>query len=454
MTFGTPAYMAPEQAMGGEIGPRTDLYSLGVMAYELASGRLPFPPREGETPLAVLFRHITEAVPPIRTLRPDVDPRLAQWIERLLAKEPSERPASAPAAWDELEELTIAALGPLWRREAPLPALGASAPSSRVERDGAAPAPIARGPVTPAPPPAVPPEPVTTPPAAVAPEPATPVTVGAPPLAAAPPGSTGRRPRGRRAALLGCGLAIGAVVAAVVVLSGVFGRDDPGTRAGGAIPAELPDCMRELTANVPHGSIVAGTSNQPFARAADTRDKPATVIFLDAATPVLAMRVIDHPDTNPPVFELQRSIDARCRSVAIENRGEGTSRVAPDWAPLRMTLGGRPYQAALNHDPRRGNIEAGLRALLTPSLEITGTRTSDRAITVEGKLAADAEDEVTALYAAPSGARFQDTAKPSGGLFRARIRLPRADAANPTGRVIVTYPGDDHYARATVTKPL
>ena len=430
MTVGTPAYMAPEQAMGGEIGPRTDLYSLGVMAYELVCGQLPFPPREDETPLAVLYRHITEPVPPVETLRPGTDPRLAQWVERLLAKDPGDRPAGAREAWDELEELTIATSGALWRREAPLAASGEPA---RPPRAGPVPTSTdeTRGPPARTPTPAPPAQ--TRPPRAE-------------------PAASPQRARRRRAVLLGSGLALGAAAAAAAVI--VFGGDDPGAGAGAKLPAQMPECMRALTAGVPHGSVVVGTSNQPFARAADTRDSPATVIFLEAARPVLAMRVIHRPGAAPPVFELQRSIDTRCRSVAIENRGEGTSRVAGDWAPLRMTLGGRAYQAALNHDTKTGNIEAGMRELATPSLKITDTRRSATGITVEGELAADAGDQLTALYAAPSGARFQGTAKPSGGLFRARIRLPRAEATTPTGRITVTYPGDDDYARSSVTAAL
>src|SRR5690242_18943656 len=128
--------MAPEEAMGQEIGPATDLYSLGVIAYELICRRLLFPPREGDTPLEVLCSHITEPVPPVATLRPDADARLAGWIERLLAKEPASRPASAVAAADELVDLTVAALGPLWRRVAPLSGAPAAhrASAPRVER--------------------------------------------------------------------------------------------------------------------------------------------------------------------------------------------------------------------------------------------------------------------------------------------------------------------------------
>jgi serine/threonine protein kinase/DNA-binding beta-propeller fold protein YncE len=116
--IGTPAYMAPEQAMAKAVGPATDLYSLGVMAYELILEEVPF--SDSDTPIAVLLRHVNEPVPPPLTVKPDLDPELANWIEHLLQKEPSERPGSAAECWDALEEIIIRLLGPRWRRDARL----------------------------------------------------------------------------------------------------------------------------------------------------------------------------------------------------------------------------------------------------------------------------------------------------------------------------------------------
>src|SRR2546423_529479 len=95
-TVGTPTYMAPEQAMAKNIGPRTDLYSTGVIAYELLVGNVPY--HETTTPMAILLRHVNDPVPRPRKAKPDLDVRLADWIESLLEKSPSERPASAEEA--------------------------------------------------------------------------------------------------------------------------------------------------------------------------------------------------------------------------------------------------------------------------------------------------------------------------------------------------------------------
>ena len=121
-TLGTPHYMAPEQAMGQAVGPWTDLYSVGCMAYELVTGRLPF--GDVEAPMAVLLRHINEAPVPACAVAPDVDPRLSDWISVLMAKDPAARPQSAAEAWDTLEELVLAVAGPRWRRTSALPARG------------------------------------------------------------------------------------------------------------------------------------------------------------------------------------------------------------------------------------------------------------------------------------------------------------------------------------------
>src|SRR5215211_493377 len=138
--LGTPAYMSPEQAGGGAPpDPRTDLYSLGVIAYELLAGRLPFPD-EG-APLALLYRHVHEPVPPLRATAPDAPPALAAWVEALLAKDPGQRPQPVEDVRRRLEEIAVGMLGPYWRRDAPLRPSGSDGESTdEEERTVAAPA--------------------------------------------------------------------------------------------------------------------------------------------------------------------------------------------------------------------------------------------------------------------------------------------------------------------------
>ena len=143
-TLGTPHYMAPEQAMGQPVGPATDLYAVGCMAYELVTGRLPF--GDGDSaPMTVLLRHINEVAPPACEVSDSVDVRLSDWISVLMAKDASSRPQSAAEAWETLEELALSVAGPRWRRASALPDLST----------GAVP-----GPYTPPPSTAVPSDPV------------------------------------------------------------------------------------------------------------------------------------------------------------------------------------------------------------------------------------------------------------------------------------------------------
>ncbi|HET9767941.1 MAG TPA: protein kinase, partial [Thermoanaerobaculia bacterium] len=88
---GTVAYLAPEQAIGRVVDGRADLYSLGVLLYELVTGRLPF----SGTPVALISQHLHAPVVPPRSHRPDLDPAIEAVILRLLAKDPAQRFASA-----------------------------------------------------------------------------------------------------------------------------------------------------------------------------------------------------------------------------------------------------------------------------------------------------------------------------------------------------------------------
>ncbi|WP_405440166.1 protein kinase domain-containing protein [Streptomyces avidinii] len=100
--IGSPAYMAPEQAISGAVGPYTDLYALGVLLYELLSGNVPF---VGSTALGVLHRHLYEPPVPVRQLRPEIPQELEKILLHLLAKDPQDRPASAQEVYEALAPL-------------------------------------------------------------------------------------------------------------------------------------------------------------------------------------------------------------------------------------------------------------------------------------------------------------------------------------------------------------
>ncbi|MFJ4971003.1 protein kinase [Streptomyces sp. NPDC088755] len=180
--IGSPAYMAPEQAMGGAVGPYTDLYALGVLLHELLSGDVPF---AGSTALGVLHRHLYEPPVPVRQIRPEVPVPLEALVLRLLAKDPQERPAAAQEVYEELVPLLpghgtptgpLDPTRPFLRPHAPWPDRAATPATSPVPASvtlpaqaqaGATPWPAVASLLSPAPPvpPLAPPAPFTPPPA-------------------------------------------------------------------------------------------------------------------------------------------------------------------------------------------------------------------------------------------------------------------------------------------------
>jgi serine/threonine-protein kinase len=132
--LGTGEYIAPEQASGKPVSAGTDVYSLGVVLWEMLAGTVPF---EGENFVSVALRHVNEPVPSLREARPDVSPRLAAAVERALAKDPADRFPSMAALAQELRACLAEAEG----EAAPPPAFEDEAARTLITRPAPAPVP-------------------------------------------------------------------------------------------------------------------------------------------------------------------------------------------------------------------------------------------------------------------------------------------------------------------------
>ncbi len=92
MLIGTPQYMSPEQCMGRELEPPSDIYSIGIIAYEMLAGNMPF---QSQSQMGFIAKHLRESPLPLRAVNPKVPPSIERVVMQTLEKEPRDRPATA-----------------------------------------------------------------------------------------------------------------------------------------------------------------------------------------------------------------------------------------------------------------------------------------------------------------------------------------------------------------------
>ncbi len=230
MLIGTPLYMAPEQAAGRDVDPRSDLYSLGVVLYEALTGRVPF---EANNYSGLVYAVISVEPQRIEVLRPGVTPELAQIIHRAMSKDPAQRFQNAREMADALARITL---------------VGSATPARSSEDASIGVAPTMATPVGPA----------TTGPAAVAAAAAyapSPAAARASPPAVAPAGSPTPAPSGRR----GMGVWIGlAVVLALGAFAGAYALGRVGSDATPAPPVAPVATIAPIAVAVDPAEVGAG----------------------------------------------------------------------------------------------------------------------------------------------------------------------------------------------------
>jgi eukaryotic-like serine/threonine-protein kinase len=303
MTIGTAAYMSPEQAMGKPVGPSSDVYSLGALVVALASGSPPFGVSNS---LALMRAHIDDAPPLLTELREDASPALAALVERMLAKDPADRPTAVEAVQvlegGELADPGEAPTEAVPPPTAPLPA------ATEATQAYAAPASAAT---------------------ALVPGPAGPAAAaGAAPAPGGgePPTTRGDTDRRRRGGLVWWALAAALLVVGLVLAADALrgGADGQGADA-------------EPTATAP--ATQDGTDEQPEPPATDApetpTDEPATED--PPVEPTTEPEPEPEPDTGATLEEAVTAVGAAISAVEDDDAREDLTKA---WQPASSGLQG------------------------------------------------------------------------------------------------------------------
>ncbi|HYO55773.1 serine/threonine-protein kinase [Archangium sp.] len=331
MVVGTPEYMAPEQARGQPVGPMTDLYALGVVAFEMVTGQLPF---TGASPVDLLMKHVDARPPRPSDFVPELPAALDAFILQMLTKDPETRPGSAEQLRRQLQRLrdTLTAHPPAHAQ-----------PKPRVQEHSFKAPPEVQAPAEPArPEPTPPPEPVKPEPTPEEPR----AAGGSPPLRRLLPMSLGAL------ALMALG---GGLVFAL--------RDEPVPTSPPQVtvaPSQpavqpTPDTTQAQQTTPPAATPDAGTPLPVSATA--QQDNPA------AQTTVPAVAHTDSPDVQPVAQKgrtpTQASLLGRIRKLdhEVETSLQAGQKLSPATRPTLEKIRKKAETVATPEERRQVALE-------------------------------------------------------------------------------------------------
>jgi serine/threonine-protein kinase len=305
---GTPKYMAPEQIRGGRPTPRSDIYALGAMAFELLSGRPPF---EAEDTPALMYMHVYEPVPRLAEVRPDLPAAVASLqnvIDRAMAKAPEARYTTAGEFSASLARAAALLAQPSWLSDSPTP-------------------PAGFGPASPYPP-------------------AWPAAEPDPSLAPAPASQSGRALRLGALALGGvvlCGLVV--LVGALGLRSALRARTSASalTATAGLSPAPGAGGPATATAPFPNEGLLTASAIAPEPTA--TAPATATASFTPSQTP---------PATGPPLIVPNTPLSGRIVFTCFDGSDDEVCLIGADGSGLAQLTDNAvaDWYPSLSHDGR------------------------------------------------------------------------------------------------------